>query len=71
MKQTQDLNDFDKNVIRNLKDYGKKIKKYELVLILKRDFACSELEISQSLQRLMENNLVKKTESNEYLVANN
>ena len=70
MERSPDLNDFDKNVIRNLMDYGKKIKKYELVLLLKRDFACSELEIDQSLKRLIENNLVKKTESNEYFVLN-
>lgn len=68
MENNTDLNDFDKNVIKNLKDYGKSIKKYELIHILKRDFACSELEIDQSLKRLIENKIVRKNKQNEYTV---
>ena len=64
-----DLNDFDKNVVKNLNEYGKKIKKYELIQLLKRDFACSELEINQSLVRLLGYKIIKKTESNEYLLT--
>ena len=64
-----DLNDFDKNVVKNLNEYGKKIKKYELIQLLKRDFACSELEINQSLVRLLGYKIIKKTESNEYMLT--
>ena len=63
-----DINDFDNNVVKHLEEYGKKIKKYELVQILKRDFACSDLEINQSLERLTEKGVVTKTELNEYLL---
>ena len=66
--EASDLNDFDNNVVSHLNEHGKKIKKYELVQILKRDFACSELEINQSLERLIENKIVIKTELNEYLL---
>ena len=69
MSETSDLNDFDDKVVKHLKEYGRKIKNYELIQIVKRDFACSELEINQSLKRLIENKKVVKTDSNEYLLA--
>ena len=69
MAESLDINDFDKNVVKNLKEYGKKIKKYELVQILKKDFACSDLEINNSLQRLIDNKQVTKTDSNKYLLT--
>ena len=69
MVETFDIDEFDRNVVKNLDEYGKKIKKYELVDLLKRDFACSELEINQSLERLLENKIIKKTQSNEYMLT--
>lgn len=65
----QDADNFDRKIVRNLRQYGKKIKKYELALLLKRDFACSELEVSQSLERLVGNNTVTKTDSGEYMMT--
>ena len=70
MAEANELNDFDHNVLKNLREYGKKIKKYELVQIIKRDVASSELEINQSLERLINNKAVKKTESNDYMLTN-
>lgn len=68
MSETSNLNDFDNAVVTSLKKYGKKIKKYELVKMLKADIACSELEINQSLERLVGSKIIKKTGSGEYVL---
>ena len=69
IENTTYLKEFDRKVVKNLNDYGRSIKKYELINLLKRDFACSELEISQSLDRLIENKIIIKNKKNEYLVS--
>ncbi len=69
MAEPSDLGDLDDNVVLSLKRYGKKIKGYELVQMLKADFACSELEIKQSLVRLIGSRTVRKTGSGEYLLV--
>lgn len=61
---------FDENLVRWLSEHGKKIKKYELIQLVKRYFACSELEVDQSLERLLESGRIKKTDSDEYLLTN-
>lgn len=68
MSETSNLNDFDNAVVTSLKKYGEKIKKYELVKMLKADIACSELEINQSLERLVGSKIIKKTGSGEYVL---
>ncbi|MGI9535215.1 MAG: hypothetical protein ACR2NW_09725 [Thermodesulfobacteriota bacterium] len=69
MSVTNKLNEFDNKVVKQLKEYGKKIKKYELIQIVKRDIASSELEINQSIERLVKNKTVTKTKSNDYLLT--
>jgi len=69
MVKTSELDNFDDEVITSLKKYGKKIRRYELVQMLKADIACSELEISQSLERLVGSRIVRKTESGEYVLV--
>lgn len=69
MVESSNLDDFDYNVVLSLKKYGKKIKGYELVQMLKADFACSELEIKQSLARLIGSKIVRKTGLREYLLV--
>ncbi len=68
MAETSNLDNFDNAVVNSLKKYGTKIKKYELVQMLKADIACSELEISQSLERLIGSKIVRKTGSGEYVL---
>jgi len=69
MVESSNLGDFDDKVILSLKKCGKKIKGYKLVQMLKVDFACSELEIKQSLARLISSRIVRKTGLGEYLLV--
>ena len=69
MNLQTDLNEFDQKVIKLLNDHGKKVKKYEIVQILKRDFACSDLEVDLSIERLLSSNTLSRTTENEYFVA--
>lgn len=68
MTENSNLDNFDDAVVTSLKKYGKKIKRYELVQMLKADIACSELEINQSLERLVGSKVVRKTGSGEYVL---
>ena len=69
MSESNHASYFDDNLVRWLREHGKKIKKYELIQLVKRYLACSELEVDQSLERLIESGRVKKTDSDEYLLT--
>ena len=60
---------FDELMKRSLSEYGKKVKKYELIQILKRYIPCSELEVEQSLDRLIRSGEIRKTKADEYLLT--
>ena len=62
------LNSIDNSVLENLKNHGKKIKKYELSYLIKRDVACSDLDLTKSLSKLVDSQKILKTENKEYLL---
>lgn len=68
MTVDQELNPVDTAVLENIKEYGKKIKKYELSYLIKRDIACSDLELSDSLKKLTDSGMLKKTGKKEFLI---
>ena len=68
MSTVSELNPVDNAVVENIKKYGKKIKKYELSYLIKRDIACSDLELTDSLRKLTESGVIKKTGNKEFLI---
>lgn len=68
MSTDSELNPVDNAVLENIKKYGKKIKKYELSYLIKRDIACSDLELTDSLRKLTETGVIKKTVNKEFLI---
>ncbi len=68
MSTDSELNPVDNAVLENIKKYGKKIKKYELSYLIKRDIACSDLELTDSLRKLTETGVIKKTGNKEFLI---
>jgi predicted MarR family transcription regulator len=63
-----ELNPVDEAVLDNLGIYGKKIKKYELSFLIKRDVACSDLQLTVSLRKLVKSGLVLETSGKEILL---
>jgi len=63
-----ELNPVDEAVLDNLGIYGKKIKKYELSFLIKRDVACSDLQLTVSLRKLVKSGLVLETAGKEILL---
>ena len=66
--QTEALIKFDNQVIKIMKKYGKKIKKYQLIHNLKKEVACSELEIKLSIERLLKKEEIKYSEDDYYFL---
>ena len=62
------LNPVDQSVLRNLENYGKKIKKYKLSYLVKRDVACSDLELTNSLKKLSDSEKILESANNEFLL---
>lgn len=63
-----ELNRIDRAVLENLRNYGKKIKRYELSFLVKRDVACSDLELINSLKKLSDSDIILESGNNEYLL---
>ena len=68
MTGSTELNPVDQSVLVNMRQYGKKIKKYQLSYLVKRDVACSDLELTNSLKKLSDSDLIHEPESNEYIL---
>ncbi len=63
-----ELNRIDQAVLENLRNYGKKIKRYELSYLVKRDVACSDLELINSLKKLSDSDIILESGNNEFLL---
>ena len=70
MSLTPELNPVDMAVLNNMELYGKKIKKYELSYLVKRDVACSDLDLTNSLKKLSDSKLIIESGDNEFLLYN-
>ena len=70
MTGNAELNPVDQSVLVNMRNFGKKIKKYQLSYLVKRDVACSDLDLTKSLKKLSDSDLIKEHESNEYILNN-
>ena len=67
--QTEALIKFDNEVVRIMKKHGKKTKKYQLINNLKKEVACSELEVKLSLERLLNKGKIKHSENSYYILS--
>ena len=67
--ESQTKPEFDKQVISSMRKYGKKIKKYQLIEVLKKEVACSELDVALSLERLLKKEQIKLKESDYYIIS--
>ena len=68
MPLTAEMDRIDQSVLENMKNYGKRIKRYQLSYLVKRDVACSDLELINSLKKLSDSDLIKESEKNEYIL---
>lgn len=68
MSLPSELNPVDQAVLSNLEKHGKKIKKYELSYLVKRDVACSDLDLTNSLKKLQNSDLILKSGKSEFLL---
>ena len=68
MALSADLNPVDQAVLLNLEKYGKKIKKYQLSYLVKRDVACSDLDLTNSLKKLSDSEFIIDSGNNEILL---
>jgi len=68
MSTISELTPVDQAVLTNMKKYGKIIKKYELSFLVKRDVACSDLELTNSLKKLSSSELILESGSNQFLL---
>ncbi len=70
MHYNPELNPVDNAVLLNLRKYGKKIKKYKLSFLVKRDVACSDLELTNSLKKLTGSDFIIESGKNEFVLNN-
>ena len=68
MQVSTEINRIDKSVLENIRSYGKKIKKYKLSYLVKRDVACSDLELTNSLKKLSDSDIILESGNNEYFL---
>ena len=68
MSLNSELNPVDLAVLNNMEQYGKKIKRYELSYLVKRDVACSDLDLTKSLKKLSDSELIIESNKNEFLL---
>ena len=68
MSGITELNPVDQAVLGNMWKYGKKIKKYQLSYLVKRDVACSDLELTNSLKKLSDSDLIKESGYKQYIL---
>jgi len=68
MPLSSEIDRIDQSVLENIRTYGKKIKKYKLSYLVKRDVACSDLELISSLKKLSDSDLIQESEKNVYIL---
>ena len=68
MPGSTELDPVDQTVLENMRKYGKKIKIYHLSYLVKRDVACSDLELTYSLEKLSDSDIIKESGNNEYFL---
>ena len=62
------LDYIDLNVIKALQRHGKKLKTYQIVNICKKELPYSELDILNSLEKLIKKEFVLLVDSNEFIL---
>jgi hypothetical protein len=70
MPVNSELNRVDQAVLENIRNYGTKIKRYKLSYLVKRDIACSDLELINSLKKLSDSDIILESGKNEFLLNN-
>lgn len=68
MPLSTEMDRIDQSVLENIRNYGKKIKRYQLSFLVKRDVACSDLELINSLKKLTDSDKIRQSGNNEYFL---